>query len=258
MLIAQISDPHITVPGQPAFDGSDAVAALERCVAHLMTLRPAPDAVLGTGDLTADGRPEEYAVLRERLRRLPAPVYLIPGNHDVRAPLRDAFADAGYWPADGEFLHYVVEEHALRLIGLDTVVPGATGGLMCEARLAWLEARLSEASDRPTLIFMHHPPARIGHAVMDSMRCEGGDAMAEIVGRHAQVLRVVCGHVHRAVTVGWAGTTLCAAPSTTAQLDLDLAEGAKPAWSKTEPSACLLHHWEPGHGLATHVSAIPR
>lgn len=257
MLIAQISDPHITARGMPAFDGSDAVAAVERAVAHVNALRPAADAVLATGDLTDEGRPEEYAVLRETLAGLKAPVYLVPGNHDEREAMHAAFADAGYWPEEGAFLHYTVEEHPVRLIGLDTtVLPRAAGGAMCAERLAWLDARLAEEPERPTLIFMHHPPAKTGHALMDSMWCEGGDAMAEVVRRHPQVMRVVCGHMHRAVTLDWAGTTLCVAPSVTAQLELDLDPDRKPAWSRTEPRACLVHHWAPGRGLATHVSLI--
>lgn len=257
MLIAQISDPHITSPGETGFHGGDAVAAVDRCVDRLLSLPRQPDAVLGTGDLTADGEPAEYAALRERLDRLPMPVYLVPGNHDRRGPLREAFAHHGYWPAEGDFLHYAVDAHPLRLIGLDTVIPGATGGLMCAARIDWLDRCLGAAPDRPTLVFMHHPPARTGIAAMDAMRCEGGEAMAEVVGRHPQVVRVVCGHVHRAISLGWAGTTLCIAPSVTAQLELDLAGRGKAAWSRIEPGAFLLHHWDADRGLATHVAAIP-
>ncbi len=256
MLIAQISDPHITRAGEAGFHGGDAVAAVDRVVDRLLSLSPVPDIVLGTGDLTADGAPDEYAALRARLDRLPMPVYLVPGNHDRREDLRRAFAEQDYWPTGGEFLHYAVEDRPLRLVGLDTVVPDRAGGLMCPARLDWLDRTLAAAPHRPTLIFMHHPPAKLGLGIMDSMWCEGGDAMAEVVRRHRQVVRVVCGHMHRAVTLGWAGTVLCVAPSVTAQLELAWTEGSV-SWSRTEPGAFLVHHWAPERGMATHVVTVP-
>jgi len=256
MLIAQMSDPHITRPGEAGFHGGDAVAAVDRAVERILSLRPLPDVVLGTGDLAADGAPDEYAALRARLDRLPMPVYLVPGNHDRREWLRQAFADYGYWPADGELLHYTVEDRPLRLVALDTVVPDRPGGLMCPARLDWLDGTLAEAPHRPTLVFMHHPPAKLGLGAMDSMWCEGGDAMAEVVRRHRQVIRIVCGHVHRPAILGWAGTVLCVAPSVTAQLELAWTDGA-PSWSRTDPGAFLVHHWVPERGLATHVVTVP-
>src|SRR5260370_12491037 len=88
------------------------------------------------------------------------PVYVIPGNHDSREGLSRAFADRGYLPTSGGFLHYTVEEWPVRLIGLDTQVPGQPGGRLCAERLARLHARLREAPARPTLGFMHHPPVR--------------------------------------------------------------------------------------------------
>ena len=33
------------------------------------------------------------------------PLYLLPGNHDARGPMAEAFADHAYLPRNGEFLH---------------------------------------------------------------------------------------------------------------------------------------------------------
>jgi len=90
---------------------------LERAVAHLNRLAPRPDVALATGDLVERGEPEEYARLRAILDRLAMPLYVIPGNHDSREGLARAFADRGYLPTDGGFLHYTVEEWPVRLIG---------------------------------------------------------------------------------------------------------------------------------------------
>ena len=108
------------------------------------------------------GRPEEYAVLNRLIEPLRMPVYAIPGNHDERRAFKEAFAAHTYLPSDGEFLHYAIEDYPLRLIGLDTTIPGEEGGMMCAERLSWLDARLSEERERPTAIFMHHPPFLTG------------------------------------------------------------------------------------------------
>jgi 3',5'-cyclic AMP phosphodiesterase CpdA len=255
MLIAQITDLHITLPGAGIMRGVDPTARLEASVAHLNALSPAPDVVLVTGDLVHSGSDEEYAILLPMLERIEAPYYVIPGNHDERGAFRRAFAGHDCLPADGEFLHYVLDQYALRLIGLDTTLPGELGGEMDAPRLAWLEARLSEAPERPTVIFMHHPPFATGLAALDTMCCAGGDEMGAIVARHGEVERIVCGHVHRPVQLRWHGTVALTAPSTAAQFRLELAPDKKLQWTG-EPPACLLHLWQPGTGLLTHTSLI--
>lgn len=263
LLIAQISDLHVNADGAPGVAGRDAEAPARAAVAHLMALDPSPDAVIATGDLAATvGAAEEYARLAACLSDLDLPLYLIPGNHDDRAGLRAAFPDHGYLPPDG-FLHYVVDlgsEDWLRLIGLDTLQPGATGGELCEARLDWLRARLDEAPRRPTLILMHHPPAPIGVPSFDKDACIGGGTMAEILRSHPQVLTVTCGHVHRASQQPWAGVNLVTCPSTLVQANLALGADGNSGWGD-DPAACLLHYWIPdteaGAGrLISHVSFI--
>jgi 3',5'-cyclic AMP phosphodiesterase CpdA len=256
MLIAQITDTHIVPEGHLASGRVDTASALARCVEHLRGLRPRPDVVLATGDLVDAGQPDEYRRLHQLLAPLPMPVYLIPGNHDEREAMRTAFADHEYLPREGEFLHYVVEGYPLRLLALDTLVPGKPYGHLCEARLAWLQARLREAPERATLIFMHHPPFATGIAPMDRHGMEGGaEAMAAIVREHPQVERVVCGHLHRPIHVRWAGTIASTSPSTAHQVVLDLESNGRAAFAM-EPPACQLHLWRPGVGLVSHVSYI--
>jgi len=254
MLIAQFTDMHLKPQGTLTFGAVDTAAHLARCVAHVNALTPRPDAVLVTGDLTNDAEPEAYALLRDLLAPLPMPVYLIPGNHDDRAGLRAAFPDHAYLP-DGDFLHYAVENHAVRLIGLDTIVPGEAGGEMCDARIAWLAETLAAAPERPTVVFMHHPPFPTGIAFMDAMGLDGRDAMAAVVRRHGQVERVLCGHLHRPIQVRWAGTIAATAPATAHQVDLALSDDAPAHWVM-EPPAVQLHLWRPETGVISHTSYI--
>jgi 3',5'-cyclic AMP phosphodiesterase CpdA len=255
MLIAQISDTHIRAEGKLAYRRVDTAQALARCVEHLRRLTPRPEVVLATGDLTDGARPEEYRRLRALLAPLPMPVYVIPGNHDDRENFAAAFADHTYLPRSGRFLHYVVEGYPVRLIGLDTLVPGQGGGLMCEERLAWLDARLAEARGRPTVIFMHHPPFPTGIRHMDAQGLANAEAMGAVVRRHPQVEAILCGHLHRPIHVRWHGTVATTAPSPAHQVVLDLtADG--PSAFVIEPRACLLHLWREGVGLVTHTSYI--
>ena len=256
MLIAQITDTHISTPGSVNDRYFRTPEHLERAVAHLNRLAPRPDVALASGDLVERGEPEEYARLRAILDRLAMPLYVIPGNHDSREHLARAFADRGYLPTRGEFLHYTVEEWPVRLVGLDTQVPGQPGGALCPERLAWLDARLGEAPARPTLVFMHHPPFVTGLAAMDGMGLEGKEALAAVIRRHPQVERIACGHVHRPMTRRFAGTVATTCPATAHQIALELPPTEQLS-VVMEPPACMLHLWLGAEaGLVSHVSVI--
>ena len=253
MIIAQISDLHVRVPGKPLYGAIDTGGYLERAVAALASCTPRPDIVLVTGDLVDAGRPEEYAYLRALLDRLPMPYRLVPGNHDRRDTLRAAFAGHDYLGGDG-FIQYVDETLPVRLIGLDSLDDGEERGLLCDARLAWLEARLAEARARPTAIFVHHPPFRTGIAHFDDLLLSGSDRFAAIVARHPNVERVMAGHVHRAIQARWAGTLASICPSAAHQFRLDLTPGDKLDYILESP-AYQLHTWQ-DNGLVTHTVPI--
>jgi 3',5'-cyclic AMP phosphodiesterase CpdA len=150
-------------------------------VEHLNRLDPRPDVVLITGDLVDTGKLEEYVLFRRLIASFAMPVYVIPGNHDEREAMRQALSDHYYLPKSGEFLHYVIDDYAIRLIGLDTTMPDQPRGELCVRRLTWLDERLSEASERPTVLFMHHPPFLTGIRHMDRQNCRNGDALGAII-----------------------------------------------------------------------------
>lgn len=254
MLIAQITDLHVKGSDRLVYQRVDTAQFLRAAVAQIAALTPLPDIVVVTGDLTDSGRPEEYAALREILAGLPMPIFVLPGNHDERNALRDAFAADGYLPRDG-FLNYTIEDYPLRIVALDTVLPGSDGGLLCEERLAWLERTLAAAPDRPTLIIMHHPPFRTGITQSDTLGLVGAGALREIVGRHDQVERLLCGHVHRSIHVRFAGTIASTAPSTAHQVALDLRPDG-PSVFVMEPPGYQLHLWDEGTGLVSHTAVI--
>jgi len=257
MIIAQITDLHVVAKGRLFHPMISTNTQLVDTVTHINSLDPRPDVVIVSGDLTEHGLTEEYDFLREILKDLIPPVFLIPGNHDRREALMTAFAGEGYMPQpDAPFVNYAIERFPLRLVGLDTTVLGHDYGLMCEQRLRWLDDTLSARRDFPTLIFMHHPPFRTGVQWMDASGLYGGRMMEEVVRRHRQVVHVACGHLHRPIHVAWGGTIASVSPSTCHQVALNLT-GRGGFEITMEPRAVALHVWDESYGLISHLSYIP-
>jgi 3',5'-cyclic-AMP phosphodiesterase len=254
MLIAQLSDTHVCAEGTRLYRRIDTNAGLARAIATVNRLTPRPDLVLMSGDLAESGQPAQYAMLRKLIARLEMPVYVLPGNHDSRERLREALDDRAYLPAEGAFLHYALELGPLNLIALDTQVPGQDGGHLCAERLGWLEGQLERSRGRPTLIAMHHPPVPIGVDWLDRSGCANAEGLAAVVARHPQVERILCGHVHRAAQIRFAGTVVATSPSTAYQVALELGHDGEPHLIE-EPAAFLLHRWH-GGALATHVVPV--
>ena len=254
MLIAQITDLHVFEPGTNYLDGIDTEACLAAAIDRLEAFTPRPDIVLVTGDLTDFGTAAAYQTVRPHLDRLTQPVYVIPGNHDSRAPMRAAFADHAYLPRTGTFLHYTADLGPLHLIALDTVRPGESGGELCGERLDWLRDRLREARGQPVLIAMHHPPFDTGIPFMDRIGLDGREHFVQLVADHGRVERIVCGHVHRPISVCLAETVASSCPSTAHQIPLTF-DPANPGSWNTEPPALQLHLWH-NDRLVTHTLPI--
>ncbi|MBI5579246.1 MAG: phosphodiesterase [Deltaproteobacteria bacterium] len=263
MLIVQISDFHLKPEGVLAYDVAETASPLRRTVEHINHLQPMPDAVLITGDLVDEGAFESYQVLREILASLKLPFFMVPGNHDHKAGLREVFPEHRYLnghvePDGNKAICYTIEHFPVRLIGLDTVIPGEHGGGLNPGRLSWLDRVLSEKPDAPTVIFMHHPPFASGIGHMDKEVFAGRKELASIIGKHPQVERITCGHIHRAISRRFAGTTATVCPGVGMQLVLDLREEASSAFI-LEPPALMLHFFTELWGektLLTHVSII--
>ena len=253
-LLLQLSDLHIREPGRLAYGRLDTAPYLQQAVDSILRLPQQPDAVVITGDLTDFGRAAEYAHLRSLLAPLAMPVYLMPGNHDDREQLRASFADHGYLGSSG-FVQFSVAVGGLQLVALDTVVPGASHGSLCDQRLQWLADTLDQHRDRPVVIAMHHPPfaTLIGH--MDDIGLlQGAAALEALVAQHPNVERIICGHLHRSIQVRFGGSIAMTVPSPAHQVCLDLAPDAASAWT-LEPPGFALHALGDGGQLVSHLAA---
>jgi 3',5'-cyclic-AMP phosphodiesterase len=239
--IAQISDLHIKRPGELAYARVDTAAALARAIAQLNALKPAPAIVVVSGDLVDRALPEEYAHLKELLAPLALPLAVIPGNHDARVPLRATFPQQPYARPEGA-LNFAIALGALDLILIDSSVPGEPFGLLDAETIKWLEATLARSTERPALLFLHHPPFATGIAHMDRQRLRNADDLAAIVRRHPRTRLVAAGHVHRATATMFAGVAATICPALNHAVDLDLVEARVPSL-RIEPPGFHLHVW---------------
>jgi 3',5'-cyclic-AMP phosphodiesterase len=247
-VLAQLSDFHIGGDWAPG----DPVAGVAAAVETVLSMPSQPDAVLVSGDLADHAADAEYEQVRELLAPLNAPLYVLPGNHDDRGALRRHFGLPG---ADGEPVQYSVDLGPLRLVVIDTTRPGEDPGELDAARLAWLDAELAAAPELPTLVAMHHTPLVTGAPVWDEYGLAAADraALAEVIGRHRQVRRLVGGHIHRTITADLAGRPVMSVPSTYVQGRLNL--GSQELELTDEPAGFALHVVVDGE-LVSHIQPV--
>lgn len=250
-VLAQISDLHVGSKVAP--NGRTGAESLRFTLAALAARKP--DAILATGDLVNDARPEEYAELAAILADAPAPLYLMAGNHDDADLMRAAFPGHAYLPPRGP-LSYVIERHPLRLVMLDATIPGQVPGAFTPDHAAWLDAALAAAPTTPTIVALHHPPFTLYDRLFDTIDLENRDLFTDVIARHAQVQRIVCGHHHRLATGKAAHAPVVIAPSTAWTYGLALRPEDPIAPKTSEPCGFLLHVWRAETGLASHFIAM--
>lgn len=252
MLIAQVTDIHLGF--EPDSPGEFNRQRLDRVLAHLVAMQPRPDLLLATGDLIDRGDRASYERLREAFSEVPFPVHYALGNHDERATFQQVFPEI---PFEDGFLQYVLEGPDLRIIVLDTLEEGRHGGAFCAVRAGWLNARLDEAPDAPTLIVLHHPPIEVGIAWMNTDPTEPWvEQLGQCLRGRSNIVGIICGHIHRAITARWEGTVVATCPSTAPQVALDL----RPIDPDTPDQRNLIIadppgfalHWYNGRELVTH------
>ncbi len=261
VLIAQITDIHVGFAPDDSSGGEELnLTRLRAVLARLVKGPNRPDLLVLSGDITDHGDAESFAKTAALLAEVPCPVLPLVGNHDSRAGLLSAFPHIQ--PAEGGFLHHVFDAPAgLRIICLDTLEEGRHGGAFCEARAHWLAARLAEAPDRPTLIFMHHPPVIAGIDWMDPAPDEAWiTRLHGVLEGQRQVLAIHCGHLHRQIATRFAGIVLGVTPSIAPQVAMDLSpiDQTSPDQRElitAEPPAYALHRWD-GAALVSHYEPV--
>ena len=251
MIIAQISDTHIALG---ATDADRRASDLERTLADINALDPAPDVIIHTGDVVHGGRREDYAAAASLLATARAPVYVAPGNRDDRENLRHSLSR---WvpAADSGFLDYAVEDFPVRLVAVDTTTPASNKGDFSPERARGLTALIEAETTQDRLrssCIIRRSRSRWGRIRSTSSQrrrwrvCRGPSSVP------ARVVAVFCGHVHRSTWGRIGNIPVMVAPCTATTLR----KGDFPQQMHGRP-VYHLHRLNSACELATEVRIVP-
>lgn len=251
MLLAQISDTHLVAAG-PRRDAR--LAAFERAVNFVASLDPRPDALVHSGDLTHNARPEQYELARQVLSRLDIPLIAVPGNRDRRKPLLHVAPPPAERLDGSPFVQFALSIGPVRLIALDTIDEGSGLGSYCEDRFEELGTLLDRGRGQPTVVVLHHPPVSLP-SVPGGLQFSDPDTahrLAMTLARDASIVGVLAGHIHRRASAALGRASLETIPS----LAVDLRKGVYPRAEEGRP-VILLHSIDDAGMTTRHVTLDP-
>jgi 3',5'-cyclic-AMP phosphodiesterase len=201
MKLVVFSDPHMTegrlIRGRLPAD------SLRRAIAHVGRHHADAACCVILGDLADTGARGEYLALKEELGALPLDCRLMLGNHDDRVGFMKFFGNTATDPKG--YVQSTFDWGAFRCILLDTLSPGESAGSLDGGRLEWFAAALG-ASDRPCLVFLHHPPVETGLPAFDRIGLKERAAFKALIAAHRhRVAGLFFGHCHMSVAGTVAG-----------------------------------------------------
>jgi Icc protein len=163
-VLVHLSDVHLRELGQKLYEHIDSTQQLTDALRLLENMGVHPDALVFTGDLADFGEDGAYRKLRELVdaaaARMDTQTVWVMGNHDDRTLFKKRMLDEHPDPAStaDQPADAVYDIAGLRVISLDSTVPGNHYGLVTEPQLEWLAEILATTAERGTVLAMHHPP----------------------------------------------------------------------------------------------------
>lgn len=223
--ILHFSDTHLIAGDKNLYGGVDATAHLERIFAEVIESGIRPEALVFTGDIVDTGQAEAYRKIRmmaeTTAKILGAKLIWVMGNHDEVSTFRKELLDdeTSQGPVDA-----VYDLNGLRMIVLDTTVPGHHYGEISTEQLQWLEEVLAIPSPHGSMLALHHPPipAVIQSAVTVELRDQKN--LAEVI-QGSDIRGIIGGHLHYSCFGTFAGIPVSVASSTCYTQDLLVKEG---------------------------------
>lgn len=221
--LVHISDTHFLDPAEGPLYGvahyQETLAALLRDVSSTGVY---PEALIFSGDLADTGDAQAYARLRTIVEpfanAMGAQIIWAMGNHDDRANFRAQLLDE---PASSDTApcDYVTWIGGLRIIALDSTVPGEHYGVFERSQLEWLRDELATPAPEGTLLVMHHPPVPCVQELAVSVELKGQAALADVL-RGTDVRAILAGHLHYSTFTTFAGIPVSVATSSCYTQDL--------------------------------------
>lgn len=226
-ILLHLSDTHLRAAGSKLFDRVDAAERLSRALAAIRASRIRPDALVFTGDLADWGEPHAYDEIRSLVEPLAADldarVFWVMGNHDDRAAFRSRLLrESGTDPLAP--YDRVDELDGLRIITLDSTVPGEHYGDLRDRQLEWLREVLATPAPLGTILAMHHPPVPSVLPLAASVELRDQRRLASVL-RDSDVRAVLAGHLHYSTFATFAGIPVSVASATCYTQDLTVPTG---------------------------------
>lgn len=219
-VIAHFSDTHLIAGDGDLYGDVDADARLSELLERLEGSHIRPDALIFTGDLADTGQPGAYRKLRGLVEpladRLGAEVIWVMGNHDDRAALREHLLREAPTMAPMDRVHDI---GGLRVIVLDTSVPGYHHGEIAPEQLQWLVEQLAEPAPFGTFLVMHHPPIPSVQDLAVTVELRDQARLARVL-RGTDVRSILAGHLHYSTTATFAGIPVSVASASCYTQDL--------------------------------------
>jgi Icc protein len=213
-VLIHVSDPHFLAGGASLGGRFDVEENFARTLDAIRRVHPHPSAIVVTGDLADLGEPDAYRRLRAAVEPVAAQlgtvVIWVAGNHDERPALRHGLLGL---PATGEPVTGVWDLDGLRVIALDTSVPGWHHGDIDEEQRSWLAGILAEPAPHGTLLAMHHPPLPSHLPLFDILELQHQDELAEVI-RGSDVRGILAGHLHYSSHGTFAGVPVSVSSAT--------------------------------------------
>lgn len=217
-VIAHISDTHFLGGKRPLYGSVDTDRNLARALEQLEHSGAAPEAIVITGDLADLAEPDAYERLKAQFepaaKRMGAEIIWVMGNHDERPP----FSKVLLGVETDEPLDRVHHVGGLRIIALDSTVPGYHHGALTDAQLDWLRDELATPAPDGTLIALHHPPIPTPIEIMAIIELQRQDLLADVV-RGTDVRAILAGHLHYSTSGTFAGVPVSVASATCYTID---------------------------------------
>jgi len=212
---AVLADTHMMARRKDGLDGVRPHPNLEKAVALINAMKPLPGEVLILGDLTKEGKADQYRSYVKVLAGLKvAPIRHLLGNHDKYRAFRKVVVGGKTGPAPGGWpparYHYAWDIGSRwRMIVLDSRRGGQVIGELRTKQLDWLKQQVRDAGDRDCLIFMHHAPIFANSGGLVSPK-RFWKALAD----RPNVRAVFCGHLHTHAFARRGEVHVVAAPTT--------------------------------------------
>lgn len=212
--LVHFSDTHLIAGDDLLYEKVDSDRHLAEALSELEASGARPNAFIFTGDLADTGEVDAYVKLRRMVEpvadRMGATVIWLVGNHDSRAAFRATMLDQipTSEPADA-----VYDLDGLRVIALDTTVPGRHYGQLRQSQLDWLANILRTPAKHGTVLAMHHPPVPSILDLAAAVELIDQAQLADVV-RGTDVRTILAGHLHYSSSAMFAGIPVSVASAT--------------------------------------------